>query len=560
MSETTIKVPRTTSGARESGLLKAAGEGHEMRSDTIVPVRKSERPAATNANEKPASDDRESIDTIEPPIDMQWLVSLIDDSDELKQCIRAVVQGTTSYGYRLIPDFDQQKIPKDLEEEVANEKAAVSTFLEWAGSSHSFSEILERCEEDKQTVGQFYMEIVRYDGPFPENRIASIEHVVASQIRHGLVSKTPVHVETRYRKRLPDGRIELATRKDPKMLRRYVQESTTTYSGIGTVDRVWYKSFGDPRSYDRGTGEEITDSEEIKKAAKNLTLAHELIHVANYNPSGSSYGKPVFVGCLYAIVGSRQAEKINHATFKNNLVPSYVVMVSGGALTDGSVKRIETYIETSLKGNDNWSRFVVLEAESFFQDDVGATVKMDIKPLADLQHSEGMFSGFRGECRDSVRASFRMPAILVGRSQDWSGPVINGARRLVDETVYSPERQVIDRLVNRLILTSLGIKYVRFESNTPNTTDNIDLVTLLNNAEKTGGVNPMIARMIMERVLGVPLGDFPTGFDATVPFSLTMAEAVKNMADPTEPGQQVTAIKRLLGVPVVASKSDDDRS
>lgn len=570
MSEETKTPPRRKiSESRESAMLRVAGAmsqelgaqpaqtiAHAPTGPDVVRVTKSElrRPASSNANADQAGEDALGLDVLEPPVNLQWLVSLLDDSDELLQNVRAVVQGVTSYGYRLVPDFKQQKIPADLVEEVAEEEARAATFLEWAGSADSFSTILEKCETDKQTVGMFYLEVIRFDGPFPRNPICSLEHVVASQIKHGPSDSTPVEVATTYRKRLPNGKIDMAVRKDMRRLRRYVQEANAFVAGAGTsIDRTWYKDFGDPRSFDRRTGQEITDADEIKKAQAAGTLAHEIIFVGNYNPSGSSYGKPTWLGTLFSIVGSRQAEKINHATFKNNLVPSYAILVSGGGLTDGSVKRIETYIETSLKGNDNWSRFVVLEAESFFTDDVGASVKMDIKPLANLQHTEGMFSGFRQDCRDSIRASFRMPSILVGRSQDWSGPVINGARRLVDETVYAPERLIIDRFVNRLILTSLGIKYVRFESNSPNTTDATDLVNLLANGEKTGSLNPAIGRMIMERVLGMSLGDFPEGFDSQVPFSLTMAEAVKNQADPTEPGQTVTAIKRLLGVSSVPS-------
>ena len=54
-----------------------------------------------------------------------------------------------------------------------------------------------------------------------------------------------------------------------------------------------------------------------------------------------------------------------------------------------------------------------------------------------------------------------------------------------------------------------------------------------------------IARKILEDVLNMDLPDFPEDFDADAPFSLSMAEAVKNQADPTEPGQQVTALKSL---------------
>jgi hypothetical protein len=91
----------------------------------------------------------------------------------------------------------------------------------------------------------------------------------------------------------------------------------------------------------------------------------------------------------------------------------------------------------------------------------------------------------------------------------------------------------------------MGIVYHTFKSNSPNTTDNAQLVNILSGAEKTGGMTPRLARQVLGDILGQEMPPFPAGFNADVPFSLTMAEAVKNEADPAEPGQQVTAIKVL---------------
>ena len=51
---------------------------------------------------------------------------------------------------------------------------------------------------------------------------------------------------------------------------------------------------------------------------------------------------------------------------------------------------------------------------------------------------------------------------------------------------------------------------------------------------------------------------FPSDFDPDVPFSLTMAEAVKNKADPAEPGQQVTALKVLKALGILGNDVEDD--
>jgi hypothetical protein len=117
--------------------------------------------------------------------------------------------------------------------------------------------------------------------------------------------------------------------------------------------------------------------------------------------------------------------------------------------------------------------------------------------------------------------------------------------RLADEQIFAPERDEFDNLMNRIIFPAMGVVYHKFKSNTPNTTDNQELVQILSNAEKTGGITPRIARNMLEDILGRDLPPFPRDFPADVPFSMTMAEAVKNLANAGEPGQQLTAIKSI---------------
>ena len=161
-----------------------------------------------------------------------------------------------------------------------------------------------------------------------------------------------------------------------------------------------------------------------------------------------------------------------------------------------------------------------------------------------------MFQEYSKNNRDTIRRAFRIPPIFVGSTQDYTRATAESSRRLADEQIFEPERTEFDRLINRIIFPAMGIVYHRFQSNTPNTTDNAQLVRILAGAEKTGGMTPAIARVMIENILGLDLPPFPRDFPQNMPFSLTMAEAVKNKADPTEPGQQVTALKQLetLGI------------
>ncbi len=93
----------------------------------------------------------------------------------------------------------------------------------------------------------------------------------------------------------------------------------------------------------------------------------------------------------------------------------------------------------------------------------------------------------------------------------------------------------------------MGVHFHSFRSNSPNTTDNAQLVQILSAAERTGGMTPRIARDVISQVLGkqLPPFKFPDQLNPDLPFSLAMAQAVKNVGNPAEVGQQLTALKAL---------------
>jgi hypothetical protein len=64
-------------------------------------------------------------------------------------------------------------------------------------------------------------------------------------------------------------------------------------------------------------------------------------------------------------------------------------------------------------------------------------------------------------------------------------------------------------------------------------------------AERTGGVTPEIARAVVEDVFPQAAEAMPLSpkIDPHVPFSLTMAEAIKNQAIPTEVNQQIAPVQ-----------------
>ena len=94
--------------------------------------------------------------------------------------------------------------------------------------------------------------------------------------------------------------------------------------------------------------------------------------------------------------------------------------------------------------------------------------------------------------------------------------------------MFEPERKEMDRIISRFFM-DMGFKYWEYKAFSQNVTNDEDLVNILSRIEKTGALTPNFARRIVSDILNTEpeLYDESVPFDPDVPFSLTMAEAVK---------------------------------
>lgn len=491
-----------------------------------------------------------------PPFDLLTLAMLPENSSELNQCIETMETNIEATGYRFVSRLrldDVTKTEDDAAQDTTGqlepaqrklleaarvEKVALTNFFTYC-TDESFVAFRRRMRRDIETTGNAYFEVIRNSA----GQIQGFTHLPSYQMRLGKMEDEPVEVSRKIAELQPDGSVQIKPQRVMRRFRTFVQSRSIhqgrTTTSLGGHKVVWFKEFGDPRLYSKRDGE-------LREKVKPSDRASEVIHLKLYSPR-SPYGLPRFIGNLLSIFGDRAAEEINWITFKNNNIPSMVVAVSNGQLTQGTIDRIQSFVESQIQGSDNYSKFLIVEAESMGEDtgEDGGQVKIDIKPLTAEQHADALFQNYSEKNHDKIRRSFRLPPIFVGQAADYSRSTAESSRRLADEQVFAPERTEFDEVVNRFIFPEMGVVYHKFKSNTPNTTDNTQLVKILGGSEKTGGMTPRIARYMLEDILGVDLPDFSKGFPADVPFSLTMADAVKNQAEPTEPGQQVTALKRL---------------
>lgn len=478
---------------------------------------------------------------IEPPFDMLTLAMLPEHNTELTPCVEAMEQNIDGFGHRLVPRLKVDgKTDKALVTAIKTEKVRLDNFFAYASIDESFPALRKKLRKDLETTGNGYLEVLRNAA----GKIQGFTHMPSYQIRLAKSEDDPYKVEIPVLELQINDSVKIVSMPVWKRHRLFVQSrilQRRNLSYLSGYKMRWFKEFGDPRVYDYESGnpvpdDKLSDFPEEKRA-------NEIVHFKLYSPR-SPYGLPRFIGNLLSIYGDRAAAEINYVTIRNNNMPNMIIAISNGQLSEGSAARVAEYIESQVQDTDNYSKILLLEAESKYEGDEGGQAKMDITPLLREQHRDSLFQGYGSNNRELVRRAFRLPPIFVGSTQDYTRSTSETSRRLADEQIFAPERDEFDNWVNLRLFPAMYVIYHRYKSNSPNTTDNTELVKILAGAEKTGGMTPRIARMLLEDVLSIELPGFPTGFDPDVPFSMTMAEAVKNQADPTEPGQQVTALKQ----------------
>lgn len=503
------------------------GNQHILKATVIsVPTRK-------NVSNAIQEDDLEQIvlsnKIVKPPLSQHELSVLQEVSSELGQVLESLSVGIDGFGSRWVrrkPDKevkisdDQQKI---LDAEALEEKAWLDSIMAFPNPDEDFSELKKKTRVQLEATGNAYWELVpmRVGDPKKRIRYSCINRLDPATM---LISK-PDRKITRVKFRYVDGRCQTRERIFNKRMRLFLQR-------VGTKS-VWFKEFGDPRVIHKKTGEVCAPNEaawehskKLQKKCPKKMWANEVFHHEIFTPRRTPYGMPRHTGNIIAIKGSRGADETNILTQQNNHVPSMAITVAGGQLTEGSIQRIREFVDTQIKGNMNYSKFLILEGESTHDSLSGAgNLKIEIKPLSQNQHQDQLWQSYDENNASKIRRSHRTPPIMVGKTEDLNRNNAQESERLSEKWVYNPARESMDKAINRIFMQQ-GFKHWNFKSNSPNVTNDQDLVKILTGAEKTGGLTPRISRMLLEDILNRELPPVKEGdpdFDPDVPFSLSIA-------------------------------------
>lgn len=370
--------------------------------------------------------------------------------------------GITALEAMLPPDDKEidQKI-SDLRYFMRLEKARAESFFDHCCVDESFVSLRRKTREDMEVTGNGYWEVIRNDA----STVSQFVHVPSRSVRvlkqksKLLDVKLPVRV----------GTLKFQAETYRRRFRRYVQQGTSD-------DLVYFKEFGDPTCVSSKTGKDFADLAQLQSVeGEAVQPANEIFHFKIHSVRNGAYGAPRWIGNLLSVLGSRSAEEVNFAYFENKSIPPIAILVSGGKLGEESVKRIESFVETQIKGKKNFHKILVIEAETTMgsiglQENAGQ-MRIEIKQLTDAQLKDGIFLQYDAANMDKVGMGFRLPRLLRGDIRDFNRASAEAALDFAESQVFHPERNEFDFTMNRFLLSVLGIKYWRFKSLGPRLSD-----------------------------------------------------------------------------------------
>lgn len=457
------------------------------------------------------------MEAVRPTYQAPQLQELRKFMSILGDCIRCMVKNIDNRGYELPYRLPGESLSESERAEADSEYETLNGFFECCNADgQNITELRKSLGFDYWTLGRFAIEVVRnMDGT-----IGELYRIPQSHFYMTKLDKEFTEFEMMVRNPAT-GRYEPIVKQ--KRFRRYFQQ----------VDgkKVFFKECGDPRPISSKDGKPTDNLDE---------LANECIFHAMLWSDDNPYGEPCWIGDLMKIVGHWQSEKTNYYYLNNRGIPEMMILVSGGSLTGDNISILENKFK-QLKGPENTGKSIILEAPPESGGGAGSLAgekliapKVEVVPLVNKYMTDAMYQDYQKNGETSVRSSFGLSPILLGRSEDHTQATAKAALTTGEEQVFRPEREAIDRLINSKIVAAMEINHVLYCSLGNNTTD-----------------QTMVARVMSPYMDALPLG---------VIWDIVGETIKKEMPDPPEELKDMPwiAVRTRLAMPTIEQEPEGE--
>ena len=432
------------------------------------PIKKSDASVQIDADEK-----RYANDWTEPPLDLEGLGDIVDNSNILPQCIAAYKNNIAGYGIEIRYKSDDQEDSPEAEAEWNMLEDIVGMLT----LEQDTKELFEDAIEARERYGIAYIEVIR-DNAGNVTQLEFVKDTASIRMSRPLDPLAPAAYYYKDREVVRQ-----------KRYRKFKQ----TIGGTS----VYFKEFGDPRVMDLRTGKYNESTEKKYRANELFVLA---IGTENY-------GKVRWIGQILGADGARRAEHLNNSYFINGRHTPLAIAVKNGKLTEASYNKLQEYMN-DIKGAAGQHAFLLLEVEDIGTGFDGKPADVEFKDLAGILQKDELFQNYIENSRQRIQSAFNLPDLYVGYTRDFNRATAQTAMEVTEKQVFQPERASLAWAINNRLLNGYRFKYCEVFFKEPEITNPDDLFKLLTIAEKAGGLPPNKAKQIAYGALGEVSDDY----------------------------------------------------
>lgn len=325
----------------------------------------------------------------------------------------------------------EEEDEEEIEEEVDPKKKELMEFFDEPFPRVSFTTMRRNLRRDMERVGYGFLEVLRaVDGT-----LTFLKRIPVDQMRL-LKLDDPVVVEQTVMR----GGEELQVRM-PVRERRFAQ--------IQGKKIVYFREYGTSREVDRKTGEWAGTAESLPAEERGT----EVLFFKVYEDATTPYGVPRWITQVPSVLGSRKAEELNLDFFNSGGLPPALILIQGGQLTEEVRKQLNSYL--SGKGSSVHRAAVVEVHSSGGSIDSAGSVRVTVERFGSERMQDSMFENYDERCEERTRASFRLPPIFVGKSQDYTYATAFASYTVAEAQVFMPERMEFDEIINNTVMREL---------------------------------------------------------------------------------------------------------
>lgn len=432
-----------------------------------------------------------------PPYNPDELCFIRERSGIITTCVDAMVTNIDRQGRifktsdEVQPLVDAKTISKD---EILRQKMIAADWYNNCNPKMSFEEIKARRTADLHTIGWSGIEVRRDPRT---NQPLALNHVPGQLLRATRLSKEPVLMRLWVRDTTTRRWVE-------KLFHEFVRLYATTRSGRV----VWFKEYGDQRSINAFTGKPTgRDRPDYTQADE----AHELLWFSAYACGREPYGVPAWIPNAFNVAGVQHADILNLSALMDGRIPR-VVLITDMEFDYDIEEYLQEKLEEASRPENKFAPFVIqgLPKEVGIEDAmVGAKASTQSRwewvKLQDVIPDDAMYTNYTEASDKRVQRSYRLPDILVGRSDEFNRATAFAAIDTAEKQIFAPVRREDDWVFNRRIMPEIEDTWTQeMQSLGPQVVDANDVNKIVTAMTAAGVGNPNAWGRLAERVTGIP--------------------------------------------------------